>query len=286
MIAWRIASALAVALVVVGCGGSSDQDAGSPTGSGVAAPSSTTGEVPDELADEGDMTVTYEDATTSEAQNGRQMMESAGLLEDLAASVNDMFNLPNDFQLLGQECGEPNAFYDPNQQAIVLCYEDADFAEAVFARDGDPDPVDAALNAEVGSFYHELGHMLIDIYDLPITGREEDVADQLAAFVMLSPDDDGAVDADSVKVIRDFAGEFRALAEEQGEVGDSDYAGGHSLNQTRMYNLLCWAYGADPAGNAGIVDDGELPSDRAELCEEEYEKLDYGWGSLLEPYVK
>lgn len=64
MIAWRIASALAVALVVVGCGGSSDQDAGSPTGSGVAAPSSTTGEVPDELADEGDMTVTYEDATT------------------------------------------------------------------------------------------------------------------------------------------------------------------------------------------------------------------------------
>ena len=286
MIAWRIAAASAAALVVVGCGGSSDQDAGATTDSGAAASSSTADTALDEWADEGDMTATYEDATTPEAQNGRQLMESAGLLEDLAASVNDMFNLPNDFQLLGQECGEANAFYDPNEQAIVLCYEDADFAESVFARDGDPDPVDAALNAEVGSFYHELGHMLIDVYDLPITGREEDVADQLAAFVMLSPDDDGVVDADSVKVIRDFAGEFRAFAEQQGEVGDSDFAGGHSLNQTRMYNLLCWAYGADPTGNAGIVDDGELPSDRAELCEDEYEKLDYGWGSLLEPYTK
>mgnify|MGYP002652224797 CR=1 FL=1 len=35
--------------------------------------------------------------------------------------------------------------------------------------------------------------MAITIYDLPITGREEDVADQLAAYVLLQPDESGVV---------------------------------------------------------------------------------------------
>ena len=288
MVNWRLAPLLTMAVLVAGCSGS-DQETSSSTQSETAA-EATTEEVVDDaadnVADEGDMTVTYEDATTPEAENGRRILEDAELLEVLATSVNDMFNLPNDVGLLGSQCDEPNAFWSPADQAVTICYEDADFAETIFIEDGDPDPVDAALNVEIGSFFHEVGHMLIDIYDLPVTGREEDVADQLAAFVMLAEDENGVVDPDSVKVIRDFAKEFRAFGEQEGEVGESQFAGGHSLNQTRMYNLLCWAYGADPQGNADIVDDGELPAERAELCEDEYAQVEYGWATLLEPYVK
>ncbi|MDG4666067.1 DUF4344 domain-containing metallopeptidase [Mycobacterium sp. 236(2023)] len=284
MIAWRMTSVVAAAfLLVAGCGGA-QENASAPTQSETAAQAETA--AADDAPDDGEMTAVYEDATTPEAQNGRQLMESAQLLENLATSVNETFNLPNDIRLLGQQCGDPNAFWDPSEQAVVLCYEDADFAETVFAQNGDPDPVDSALNAEIGSFYHEVGHMMVDIYDLPITGREEDVADQLAAYVMLAEDDDGTFDPHSVKVVRDFAGEFRAFADEEGEVGEAQFSAGHSLNQTRAYNLLCWAYGADPEGNAAIVDDGDLPPERAELCEDEYEKMQYGWSSLLDPYVK
>jgi hypothetical protein len=273
-------------LVLTGCGASPEENAAAPTPSKTAPSSSTDAAAANEAADDGEMTAIYEAASTPEATNGRNLMEQAELLEALAAMVNETFNLPNDVQLLGQQCGDPNAFWDPGEQAVVLCYEDADFAENVFATAGDPDPVDAALNAEIGSFYHELGHMLIDLYDLPITGREEDVADQLAAFVLLAENDDGSIDPESVKAVRDFAGEFRAFAEQEGEVGESQFAGGHSLNQTRMYNLLCWAYGADPEAHASIVDDGELPQDRAELCEDEYTKVEHGWATLLDPYVK
>ena len=291
LITWRTGTALAVVLFIAGCGTSSQENATAPTPSKTAAsatdaPAATDEPAAGEAPDDGEMTAAYEAATTPEAQNGRQIMEQAELLEGLAATVNETFNLPNDVRLLGQQCGDPNAFWDPSEQAVVLCYEDADFAETVFAADGDPDPVDAALNAEIGSFYHELGHMLVDLYDLPITGREEDVADQLAAFVLLAENEDGSIDPESVKAVRDFAGEFRAFAEQEGEVGESQFAGGHSLNQTRMYNLLCWAYGADPDANASIVGDGELPQDRAELCEDEYAKIEYGWATLLEPYVK
>lgn len=41
-----------------------------------------------------------------------------------------------------------------------------------------------------------------------------------------------------------------------------------------------------PEANASIVDDGELPQDRAELCEDEYAKMQRGWATLLDPYVK
>jgi outer membrane murein-binding lipoprotein Lpp len=281
----RTVAVFAAVLVLAGCGSSPKENSAAPTPSTTAA-SATDAPAVDEAPDDGEMTASYEAATTPEAQNGRKIMEQAELLEALAATVNETFNLPHDVRLLGQQCDDPNAFWDPSEQAVVLCYEDADFAETVFAADGDPDPVDAALNAEIGSFFHELGHMLIDLYDLPITGREEDVADQLAAFVLLAENDDGSVDSEAVKAVRDFAGEFRAFADQEGEVGESQFAGGHSLNQTRMYNLLCWAYGADPEAHASIVDDGELPQDRAELCEDEYVKMQHGWATLLDPYVK
>lgn len=36
----------------------------------------------------------------------------------------------------------------------------------------------------LGIFYHELGHALIDILDLPIFGQEEDAADVLSIFLI------------------------------------------------------------------------------------------------------
>ena len=49
--------------------------------------------------------------------------------------------------------------------------------------------------AMVVFFFHELGHCLIDVWDLPTTGREEDAVDQLAMFVLLdgTPEGEGMV---------------------------------------------------------------------------------------------
>lgn len=105
--------------------------------------------------------------------------------------------------------------------------------------------------------------MLIDIYDLPTTGREEDVADQLAAFELLSPNDDGKVDADYVQAARDTAREYNVLSAEGGELEKEAFADVHTLNQARAYNFECWIYGSDPKANADLVEDGSLPEDRA-----------------------
>lgn len=277
-----IVSGVALALVMVGCAGPQEKPA--PSTSPQAQPTQQAEEAAD--ADGGTMVVTYEEAQSPEAVNGRALLQDNTLLEDLAAGINDSLILPHDVALLGSECGEANAFWDPAEDSITICYEDADEALRTFTDDGVPDPTTAMLNAEVATFYHEVGHMVISLYDLPTTGREEDVADQLAAYVLLQPEEDGKPDPESVQAIKDFARTFEALGDARGELGAEDFADPHSLDETRVYNLQCWIYGADPDGSGDLVGEGGLPQDRADGCVQEWDRLDNAWSQLLDPYVK
>jgi hypothetical protein len=79
---------------------------------------------------------------------------------------------------------------------------------------------------------------------------------------------------------------FRLWAQQRGDVGESDFAAAHSINEARTYNLRCWTYGSDPAAHASMVTEGKLPADRAAGCREEYQQLSRAWSRLLEPYLK
>jgi len=232
------------------------------------------------------MIVTYEDASSPEAVAGRTLMQESQLLEDVAAGANDLLKFPFDIPLLGSQCDVDNAFWDPAEKTMTICYEDAEHSMRIFTAAEDADPNKSAVNAEIATFYHELGHATIDIYDLPTTGREEDVADQLAAYMLLEPDENGDVDIEEVQAAKDYARMFRAYAAERGEVGEDVFADEHPLDQTRMYNFQCWIYGSDPAANADVVADGLLPQRRAQGCEAEYDKLARSWSALLAPHLK
>lgn len=291
---------LLVALLSVGCGQAADSARPAAQTSASAEPTSAmptvakAGDVngngvPDSSDADwpGTMTVTYEEATSPDAVRGRDLLQQNTLLEDLADDVNQTLKLPYDVPLAGRQCDEANAYWDSGEKSMTICYEDAADALDIFTSAGDPDPVDSALNVEIATFLHETGHMVIDLYDLPVTGREEDVADQLAAFMLLAPGPDGKIDEGSVKAVKDFAREFQVYGQRNGsEITNGQLADVHSLDEARMYNLQCWVYGADPVGNADLVNEGTLPADRAEVCEDEYAKLDNAWLTLLEPYFK
>lgn len=290
------AGGLVVLLTVVGCGGNGSVKSATSTVTitsqvNVEQPKPTDANgngTPDasELDWNGRMIATYQEAVSPEAVVGRDLMRNDHLLEDLADAINESLKLPQDVPLIGAECGTPNASWDPDDKSMTICYEDAADALDIYTNAGDSDPVTSALNSEVATFYHETGHMVIDLYNLPITGREEDVADQLAAYVLLTPDADGNVDPDAVQAVKDFAREFQGYSDRSGAIDSQDVADTHSLDGTRMYNLECWVYGSDPVGNADLVTDGALPQDRADGCEDEYEKLSDAWSSLLAPYFK
>ncbi|EID14711.1 DUF4344 domain-containing metallopeptidase [Mycolicibacterium phlei] len=281
----HVVSGVVLALAVAGCGaGDREPEASSETSAEAAEASEERTKAED--ADTGQMIVTYEEATSPEAVRGRELLESNTHLEDLAADINDSLILPYDVELIGTECGEANAFWNSEDNTVTICYEDADAALQTFTDDGADDPVVAALNAETATFYHEVGHMVISLYDLPVTGREEDVADQLAAYVLLAPGDDGKPDPDSVQAVKDFARTFQALGDQRDEIDVEELADPHSLDETRVYNLECWIYGADPEDNADLVGDDGLPEDRADGCEHEYAQLQNAWTTLLSPHIK
>jgi hypothetical protein len=298
---YRLTAVLAVLAISSGACGSSEKSAASDTSAPVVTssivvdpvyPTPTTGADSDDHAAEaahwpGKMTVSYEDATNPDTQAGKDLMQGPKFLESLADSINQMLKLPNDISLKGAECGEENAFWSAADQTITMCYEYADWALKTFSNLADPDPAQSALGLLTATFYHETGHMAASIYNLPTTGREEDVADQAAAFMLLQPGDDGHVDPSARADIMDYARGFNQDSEDRGpDIPDWLLADPHTLDKARMYNFECWVYGADPTGNADLVGDGLLPQDRADRCESEFEKLNRAWGTLLAPYLK
>ena len=237
-------------------------------------------------SDDPKIAVTYEKARTGPALVGSALMSRSQLLEQVAERINATMTIPYDIELVGEQCGEANAYWNFAEKKITICYEDADLSLRSFQKAGDSDPIPAAIYAETATFYHELAHAMIDVYDLPITGREEDASDQLVVFMLLEPDENGAVNPAAEGAVKDYARMFEQYAAGQDVLVEADFAAKHSLNQTRMYNVLCWFYGHDPVEHADLVTDGLLPQDRARGCPDEYRQLHKSWSKLLEPYFR
>lgn len=238
----------------------------------------------------GKFRLTYAATKNAEYRKVQALFKETGLLEEAVSGLNDTFRIPRDVEVLVRECGEANSYYEPDKHRISLCYElvsyysDSFFADAT-TNEEKTDAGEAVAGATLFTLFHELGHALIDLWDLPITGREEDAVDQLATIILLEGGEDGQTAA------LNGASAFWGNGEED-EDGDSageeerSFWDEHSLGEQRFYNIVCWSYGSDPDGNADLIGDDWLPEDRADSCPEEYSRMAKAWDTLLSPYVK
>ncbi len=126
---------------------------------------------------------------------------------------------------------------------------------------------------------HELGHALIDILDLPVTGRQEDAADQLATLALADGSDEGAVMAV-------YAAAWFYRLGTAGKLNRLAFADEHSLGQQRFYNIICWVYGQNPDAHQDVIDEGLLPDSRAPSCPGEYHRMAQAWETLLAAHSK
>jgi hypothetical protein len=117
---------------------------------------------------------------------------------------------------------------------------------------------------------HEVGHALIDTYRLPVLGREEDAADQFAAFQFL--------EHGRPLPLMSMINHYYLQEREQG-VSAEDFGDVHSVGPQRLANLNCWLYGSDTGRFSSFGDD--LPRARREGCHAEYARLSASWSALL-----
>lgn len=201
-------------------------------------------------------------------------------LRRLAEELNRSLDLPKSLGLRYAECGEANAYYDPGPRMISLCFELIEqLAEDFGARlDDDRDLASAVAGAYTFIALHEVGHALVDVLELPITGREEDAVDQLSAWLLIG--EAGGNDA-----VLNAAMAF-SMAGEGYELAEGDFADSHSLDQQRYFNMVCWVYGSDPRAQEGLAEEAGLPPGRADTCADEFALIDKSWSKLLAPYVR
>ena len=204
-------------------------------------------------------------------------VKQQGVLEEISALLNQRFTMPRNVPIRLTECDEVNAFYSPSEGTVSFCYEMLAYLANAFVRDGQwtQEQQEDVLGAVRFILMHEIGHALVDVLDLPITGREEDVADQLAVVMLVEGGEKGANAA--------LAG-ASALQPASTSFDDTDFADEHSLGPVRLFNVACWIYGSEPRKYQWMVAQGVLPEDRAARCPSEYERMSKAWYRLLAPH--
>ena len=192
------------------------------------------------------------------------------------------FRLPRTLKVSLAGCdGEADAFY--GDDAITICYEyinelwknmPAETTAAGIA------PMDTIIGPLFDTSLHEFAHALFDMLNVWVLGREEDAADQVAAYINLQ-----FGKAEARRLIMGTAYAYVSEAERAAPPSPEQFADEHGTPAQRAYNVLCIAYGADPELFGDLVSKGYLPKKRAEGCGDEYGQIADAFEGLISPHL-
>lgn len=133
----------------------------------------------------------------------------------------------------------------------------------------------------LGIFFHEFGHGLIDIYQLPVTGREEDVVDEFATMLLLYAREEGA--AFMPEAVWGFADLWRIIGKQGNKTPWWDE---HTDSMVRFGNVLCLLYGSSPKEFQGLMDKYMEKQERRQyFCRQEYPEKQAAWEKLLKDHL-
>ena len=242
----------------------------------------------------GQLRVVFEPSKSTKSAPLAAKLRDAAAFTGLVKGLNAHLRLPRDLPIRFADCSaeqeDQGAYYDEETRAILVCWSEVREMADGFVRDAkadheDPKEAEASLvGATLFTVLHEIAHALVHVLDLPITGREEDAADQLATWLLVSDADhagaDMAIDG-ALSFLHDAGAE-----DKDGE--DPATWDEHSLSEQRFYNIVCWVYGSQPDAFGDLLEskDGPLPDDRAEVCPDEWKKLASAWPRLLEDHLR
>lgn len=134
---------------------------------------------------------------------------------------------------------------------------------------------------------HEFGHLVIDDFDIPVLGNNEDAADTLAAVTLIRldrtrPESDFAY----VRMLLSAADANRILWETGLERDNPDtYGARHPLSLQRVARIVCLVYGSDMDTFEPLSELSYLPGFRADWCDNEFEDADKAWEWVRDTYI-
>ena len=269
MRATRAAVLLALAAGLGACGNSKSTDATQPT---------------KKPEPHGRINVAYDQPADAAATEAKQVLQLGGV-DGVAAGFTKSFKLPRNVTIhVVNDFVGPN--YDPASRTITLSYGFTTYVAKLLLANFPALKTDqnelgrewAAINDFI--LVHEWGHVLIDQFDIPVLGKEEDAADALATVFMSRFVKGGT------EYAFDAAKFFDALSARQRNLAPSDYWDAHSLDKQRAYSIVCWIAGSNESDFKVIQNAGILSTDRLQSCPAEYQQRVESWLKLLRPHVR
>jgi hypothetical protein len=234
---------------------------------------------PQELAANSRVIIDYIDPRLPRSEATLDRLRKRQVLEELAMFLSPL-RLPKVLRVRTKSCGQVNAFYVPAEWAINVCYEYYENLEAIAPQAASPQGYtrnEVIVGGFIDAIFHEMGHALFDILNIPVFGREEDAADQMSAFLMLQFGKDVAR-----TTIRGAA--FTYLNSKNPRTW-TEFADEHGAPAQRFFNYICLAYGGEPEGFREYVDQGVLPKARAEFCAREYLQVRRAFAKTILPHI-
>jgi len=198
----------------------------------------------------------------------RRALEVSGRLELTVLGLNGLFELSKPVTV--QIGGEVGPIHDPVHRLIVIPYS---FVAGLFQSFPEES---TALDAAVFVLYHEVGHALIDMLELPLSGEVEEAADALATLLSIELMSDGG---------RPALAAAELIASQDASASLHPWFN-HSKKTQRFRRLNCWLMGSDPGRLGWVAEDAGIDPQDADMCPAEYEEMRNHWIQLLSPYLK
>jgi hypothetical protein len=264
-----VAGVAALALALAGCGSDDDDDGGSA-------------KKRKPPAERHEISVTYEAPRNETERLAKEILEVGGT-QGVAEGFTTSFKLPEDVTVRVQR-GSTSPFYNPSDKSITWSYGFVDQIAGVLQAGGvvkSQEDLGRQL-ASITSFItvHEMGHAFVDLFELPITGREEDAVDGMATVFMTDAVENGAEYAF-------YAARFFGLLQDlQGTPDVRQFQDEHSLSIQRFYDILCGVAGSSEQNFEQVRSFGVLGGDRLQRCPAEYQQKSQAWKTLLKPHLR
>jgi Putative metallopeptidase len=204
----------------------------------------------------------------------------ASKLGEVMTSLGQSLIIPRNVTI-AVKGGQSGPFYNPDTHIIVLHHPFLELGAKVYSAEypkiSDYELGKALASLEYFVLFHEIGHALVDLWNIPVLGREEDAVDGFSTIFMTEFVPDGG------QIALWGADFFDYLGRHEGRFGRSDFADEHSLDPQRAYSIACWVYGSNPKKYGGLAD--VIPHERLVRCPAEYRKLRKAWFQFLRPHI-
>lgn len=203
------------------------------------------------------------------------------IIDEAVADLEELFNLPLPIKIVfASGIPGPQYFQGVINMPYEFLFQNHQVLAAAQYYDTDEEVAETLLNLTEFVLYHEVGHALCDVLDIPVLGREEDAVDGFAAVLSTIWDlDEVALSAADVMDASSSLAAGTVITEAQ-------FWDTHSLDEQRMFNIFCLIYGSDPKEHSTLLYDVGMPAEQSARCQYDYSKVYRNWGRVLDQYLR